>query len=180
MFVFYSASSSANITKQVQISDHRQSNNNDQSLLEETTSNSVPENEAIFYLIPVGLRIVAIQHADTGLYIAMDPEGKLYTCEMFTAECKFKEACVENYYVVYSSVQYKHPKKNQRPLHIGVNDRGRITRGTKATKTKHCTHFLPEPIEVVMMREPSSYEIVGAPSRSTTVSNNNLAAQAGK
>lgn len=123
---------------------------------------------------------MAIQHADTGLYIAMDPEGKLYTCEMFTAECKFKEACVENYYVVYSSVQYKHPKKNQRPLHIGLNPKGRVTRGTKATKTKHCTHFLPEPIEVVMMREPSSYEIVGAPSRSTTVSNNNLATQAGK
>ena len=59
-----------------------------------------------FYLIPVGLRVVALQHCDTGLYVAMDPKGKLYTCEMFTVECKFKEACAENYYVVYSSIQY--------------------------------------------------------------------------
>lgn len=33
----------------------------------------------IFFLIPVGLRIVAIQHRDTHLYIAMNVEGRIYT-----------------------------------------------------------------------------------------------------
>ncbi|KAL7875814.1 hypothetical protein AOLI_G00107770 [Acnodon oligacanthus] len=33
----------------------------------------------LFNLIPVGLRIVAIQSTKTGLYIAMNSEGYLYT-----------------------------------------------------------------------------------------------------
>lgn len=32
-----------------------------------------------FNLIPVGLRIVAIQSTKTGLYVAMNSEGYLYT-----------------------------------------------------------------------------------------------------
>lgn len=36
-------------------------------------------NLAQFNLIPVGLRIVAIQGAKTGLYLAMNGEGYLYT-----------------------------------------------------------------------------------------------------
>ena len=36
-------------------------------------------NLAQFNLIPVGLRIVAIQGAKTGLYLAMNSEGYLYT-----------------------------------------------------------------------------------------------------
>ena len=31
----------------------------------------------LFFLIPVGLRVVAIQHVDTKLYISMNDEGKL-------------------------------------------------------------------------------------------------------
>lgn len=34
---------------------------------------------ALFNLIPVGLRVVAIQSVKTGLYIAMNGEGHLYT-----------------------------------------------------------------------------------------------------
>lgn len=36
-------------------------------------------NLAQFNLIPVGLRIVAIQGAKTGLYLAMNSDGYLYT-----------------------------------------------------------------------------------------------------
>lgn len=35
-------------------------------------------SNAIFFLIPVGLRVVSIQHVDTLLYIAMNSEGRLY------------------------------------------------------------------------------------------------------
>jgi hypothetical protein len=34
---------------------------------------------ALFNLIPVGLRVVAIQSVKSGLYIAMNGEGHLYT-----------------------------------------------------------------------------------------------------
>lgn len=33
----------------------------------------------IFFLIPVGLRVVAIQHRETQLYVAMNAEGRIYT-----------------------------------------------------------------------------------------------------
>ncbi|KAG8452069.1 hypothetical protein GDO86_004024 [Hymenochirus boettgeri] len=36
-------------------------------------------NSTLFNLIPVGLRVVAIQGVKTGLYIAMNGEGYLYT-----------------------------------------------------------------------------------------------------
>lgn len=49
---------------------------------------------ALFNLIPVGLRVVAIQSVKTGLYIAMNGEGHLYTsvsgfyCIVFTCSDK--------------------------------------------------------------------------------------------
>ena len=50
--------------------------NKNTSALGGATGNAQP---CTFFLIPVGLRVVAIQHCDTGLYIAMDPKGKVYT-----------------------------------------------------------------------------------------------------
>lgn len=137
----------------------------------------------LFYLIPVGLRIVAIQHVDTGLYIAMCPDGRAYPCEMFTSECKFKEVCVEQTYVTYSQTIEKVSKRQQnqnmpipdqkkmtKMLYLGINPKGGIIKGTKCTdketkKLKYATHFLPQPISCVMMREPSSYEVIGGPLR---------------
>ncbi|KAK3510404.1 hypothetical protein QTP70_005896 [Hemibagrus guttatus] len=43
-------------------------------------------NSSLFNLIPVGLRIVAIQSVKTGLYIAMNAEGHLYTSLVFCDE----------------------------------------------------------------------------------------------
>ncbi|CAL8267275.1 unnamed protein product [Merluccius merluccius] len=39
-----------------------------------------------FNVIPVGLRIVAIQGAKTGLYLAMNSEGRLYTSDGFVSD----------------------------------------------------------------------------------------------
>jgi hypothetical protein len=39
---------------------------------------SLLSSTALFNLIPVGLRVVAIQGVKTGLYIAMNGEGYLY------------------------------------------------------------------------------------------------------
>lgn len=88
-------------------------------------------------LIPVGLRVVALQNEATSLYIGMNSEGRIYTSvrvlkdsellvitntfeidmpriicvqDLFTNECRFKESVFENYWCLYSSIQYKHPE----------------------------------------------------------------------
>ncbi|XP_035769878.1 fibroblast growth factor 12-like isoform X1 [Neolamprologus brichardi] len=132
-------------------------------------------NSSLFNLIPVGLRVVAIQSVKTGLYIAMNGEGHLYSSELFTAECKFKESVFENYYVIYSSMLYRQ-KESGRAWFLGLNKEGQVMKGNRVKKTKPAAHFLPKPIEVAMYREPSLHDVgeavpklVGCPpSKSTT------------
>ncbi|XP_047242959.1 fibroblast growth factor 11a [Girardinichthys multiradiatus] len=111
-----------------------------------------------FNLIPVGLRIVAIQSTKTGLYIAMNSEGYLYTSEHFTPECKFKESVFENYYVTYSSILYRQTQSG-RAWYIGINRDGQVMKGNRVKKTKGAAHFLPKLIEVAMYREPSLHDV---------------------
>uniref|UniRef100_A0A8C8F5Z6 Fibroblast growth factor n=1 Tax=Oncorhynchus tshawytscha TaxID=74940 RepID=A0A8C8F5Z6_ONCTS len=101
-----------------------------------------------FNLIPVGLRIVAIQSTKTGLYIGMNSDGYLYTSEHFTPECKFKESVFENYYVTYSSILYRQTQSG-RAWYIGINRDGQVMKGNRVKKTKGAAHFLPKLIEVL-------------------------------
>ena len=66
--------------------------------------------------------------------------------EVYTAECKFKESVFENYWCLYSSIQYKHPE-TKRPWHLGIDKKGRCIKGNRAKKHKEASHFLPQPIE---------------------------------
>ncbi|XP_060941986.1 fibroblast growth factor 11 isoform X1 [Limanda limanda] len=115
-----------------------------------------------FNLIPVGLRIVAIQGAKTGLYLAMNSEGYLYTSEHFTPECKFKESVFENYYVTYSSMLYRQTQSG-RSWYIGINRDGQVMKGNRVKKNKGAAHFLPKVIEVAMYKEPSLHELAAEP-----------------
>ncbi|XP_029304385.1 fibroblast growth factor 14-like isoform X3 [Cottoperca gobio] len=133
-------------------------------------------NSSLFNLIPVGLRVVAIQSVKTGLYIAMNGEGHLYSSELFTAECKFKESVFENYYVIYSSMLYRQ-KESGRAWFLGLNKEGQAMKGNRVKKTKPAAHFLPKPIEVAMYREPSLHDVgeavpkvAGGPSSKSTTS----------
>ncbi|XP_076806841.1 fibroblast growth factor 13-like isoform X2 [Clavelina lepadiformis] len=130
----------------------------------------VPEesDNTVFYLIPVGLRVVSIQHRDTLLYIAMNSEGRVYTSDTYTSECKFKESVFENYYVVYTSSLYKQLESG-RPWNIGLGKNGIPIKGSQAKKHKHHSHFIPRPIEVKMFKEPSICDLA-VPSRSTSTS----------
>uniref|UniRef100_A0A4W4HCY6 Fibroblast growth factor n=2 Tax=Electrophorus electricus TaxID=8005 RepID=A0A4W4HCY6_ELEEL len=112
----------------------------------------------LFNLIPVGLRVVAIQAVKAGLYVAMNAEGFLYTSDVFTVECKFKESVFENYYVIYSSTVYRQHESG-RAWFLGLNKEGIIMKGNRVKKTKPCSHFVPRPIEVCMYKEPSMHEI---------------------
>ncbi|XP_031428974.1 fibroblast growth factor 12 isoform X1 [Clupea harengus] len=125
-----------------------------------TINGSKDENSdyTLFNLIPVGLRVVAIQAVKTGLYVAMNGEGFLYTSDMFTPECKFKESVFENYYVIYSSTLYRQHESG-RAWFLGLNKDGIIMKGNRVKKTKPCSHFVPRPIEVCMYKEPSLHEI---------------------
>ncbi|XP_061664327.1 fibroblast growth factor 11a [Syngnathoides biaculeatus] len=96
-----------------------------------------------FNLIPVGLRVVAIQSYETGLYVAMNSEGYLCTSGHFTPECKFEECVFDNYYVTYSSVPYRQTQSG-RAWYVGVD---RVTKGNRVKKTKGAAHFLPKLIE---------------------------------
>ncbi|KAJ8397248.1 hypothetical protein AAFF_G00440820 [Aldrovandia affinis] len=112
----------------------------------------------LFNLIPVGLRVVAIQGVKAGLYVAMNGEGFLYSSEMFTPECKFKESVFENYYVIYSSTVYRQHESG-RAWFLGLNKDGQVMKGNRVKKTKPCSHFVPRPIEVCMYKEPSLHDI---------------------
>ena len=91
---------------------------------------------SVFFLIPVGLRVVALQNESTSGYIAMNSEGRMYTTvrelielmywpktkEFFTPECRFKESVFENYWCLYSSIQYKHPETKVNAIRMSTND----------------------------------------------------------
>ncbi|XP_078786768.1 fibroblast growth factor 11 isoform X2 [Oryzias latipes] len=87
-----------------------------------------------FNLIPVGLRIVAIQGTKTGLYLAMNGEGYLYTST-----------------------------QSGRSWYIGINRDGQIMKGNRVKKTKGAAHFVPKVIEVAMYKEPSLHELTTEP-----------------
>nr|BAC22072.1 fibroblast growth factor 11/12/13/14 [Ciona savignyi] len=123
-------------------------------------------DSTVFFLIPVGLRIVSIQHTQTLLYIAMNSEGRLYTTESYTMECKFKESVYDNYYVVYTSCIYKQLQSGRR-WNVGMTKEGVPLKGSQAKKHKPCSHFIPRPIEVQMFKEPSVCELA-VPSRSAS------------
>ncbi|KAL4608392.1 fibroblast growth factor 12-like isoform X2 [Arapaima gigas] len=118
----------------------------------------------LFNLIPVGLRVVAIQGVKANLYIAMNGEGFLYSSETFTPECKFKESVFENYYVIYSSTVYRQ-QESGRAWFLGLTKEGQAMKGNRVKKTKPSSHFVPRPIEgkpqtaLCMYREPSLHEI---------------------
>ncbi|XP_054596047.1 fibroblast growth factor 12a isoform X3 [Nothobranchius furzeri] len=125
-----------------------------------TIDGSKDENSdnTLFNLIPVGLRVVAIQGVKSGFYIAMNGEGMLYSSEMFTPECRFKESVFENYYVIYSSTVYRQ-QESGRAWFLGLTKEGQVMKGNRVKKTKPSSHFVPRPIEVCMYREPSMHEI---------------------
>ncbi|KAG9348242.1 hypothetical protein JZ751_001977 [Albula glossodonta] len=97
-----------------------------------TIDGSKDENSdyTLFNLIPVGLRVVAIQGVKAGLYAAMNGEGFLYSSH-----------------------------ESGRAWFLGLNKDGQVMKGNRVKKTKPCSHFVPRPIEVCMYKEPSLHEI---------------------
>lgn len=117
------------------------------------------EESDVFNLIPVGLRVVCIQHEDTNQYVAINKEGKVYVTQAYSSECKFKESVYENYYVVYTSTLYKQLESG-RPWNLGFSRDGDPVKASRAKKHKPYCHFIPKPIEVHLFKEPSLNDLV--------------------
>lgn len=123
----------------------------------------------LFNLIPVGLRVVAIQGARAGRYVAMNGAGVVYASVHFTAECRFKECVFENYHVLYASALYRQ-RRSGRAWYLGLDRHGRPMAGHRVRKDKAAAHFLPQLLEVALYREPSLHEVEeppGAPPEAT-------------
>lgn len=82
--------------------------------LEKSDNNEENISKFEWVLLPVGLRVVAIRHNATNLYIAMNSSGQIYATEQFGKECKFKENVFENYWCFYSSIEFKNPESGVR------------------------------------------------------------------
>ncbi|XP_036884058.1 fibroblast growth factor 11 isoform X2 [Sturnira hondurensis] len=83
-----------------------------------------------FNLIPVGLRVVTIQSAKLGHYMAMNAEGLLYSS-----------------------------RRSGRAWYLGLDKEGRVMKGNRVKKTKAAAHFVPKLLEVAMYREPSLHSV---------------------
>nr|XP_038941042.1 fibroblast growth factor 11 isoform X5 [Rattus norvegicus] len=74
--------------------------------------------QAHFNLIPVGLRVVTIQSAKLGHYMAMNAEGLLYSS-----------------------------RRSGRAWYLGLDKEGRVMKGNRVKKTKAAAHFVPKLLE---------------------------------
>ncbi|XP_075062257.1 fibroblast growth factor 11 [Mixophyes fleayi] len=113
----------------------------------------------LFNVIPVGLRVVAIQSSSCGQYVAMNSEGRLYNSPHFTAECRFKEGVFDNYFVTYSSTLYRQ-RSSGRGWYLGLNKDGRAMEGNRVKRHRPAGHFLPKLSEVALYKEPSLHDVI--------------------
>uniref|UniRef100_A0A8V5GMF1 Fibroblast growth factor n=1 Tax=Melopsittacus undulatus TaxID=13146 RepID=A0A8V5GMF1_MELUD len=114
----------------------------------EVTCGSAPHlpPPALFNLIPVGLRVVAIQGARAGRYVAMNGAGLVYSSVHFTPECRFKEGVFDSYHVLYASALYRQ-RRSGRAWYLGLDRQGRPMAGPRVRKDKAAAHFLPQLME---------------------------------
>ncbi|XP_072255306.1 fibroblast growth factor 11-like isoform X2 [Pyxicephalus adspersus] len=113
----------------------------------------------LFNVIPVGLRVVAIQSSACGQYIAMNSEGCLYGSLHFTAECRFKESVFDSYFVTYSSTLYRQ-RSSGRGWYLGLRKDGRAMEGNRVKRHRPAAHFLPKLSEVALYKEPSLHDVI--------------------
>lgn len=129
----------------------------------------------VFFLIPVGLRVVALQNESTSGYIAMNSEGRMYTTVVWsdpvyvlTPKSRNSSRLSAASRRVYSritgvctrpfSINTRRQRWTQlscqqmtvflqRPWHLGINSKGKCIKGMRAKKDRPASHFLPRPIE---------------------------------
>ncbi|XP_073507194.1 fibroblast growth factor 11-like isoform X2 [Phyllobates terribilis] len=85
----------------------------------------------LFNVIPVGLRVVAIQSSACCQYVAMNSEGRLYNS-----------------------------RGSGRGWYLGLNKDGRAMEGNRVKKHRPAGHFLPKLTDVALYKEPSLHDVL--------------------
>uniref|UniRef100_A0A8C4YVY8 Fibroblast growth factor n=1 Tax=Gadus morhua TaxID=8049 RepID=A0A8C4YVY8_GADMO len=91
---------------------------------------------SLLEMSPVERGVVTLFGVRSGLFIAMNSSGHLYSSVHYGPECDFREQLLANHYNAYESAA--HPG-----MYIGLSRTGRTKRGDRVTPTMSVTHFLP-------------------------------------
>ncbi|CAL8374970.1 unnamed protein product [Arctogadus glacialis] len=91
---------------------------------------------SLLEMSPVERGVVTLFGVRSGLFIAMNSSGHLYSSVHYGPECDFREQLLANHYNAYESAA--HPG-----MYLGLSRTGRTKRGDRVTPTMSVTHFLP-------------------------------------
>uniref|UniRef100_A0A8C3ALK6 Fibroblast growth factor n=1 Tax=Cyclopterus lumpus TaxID=8103 RepID=A0A8C3ALK6_CYCLU len=82
--------------------------------------------------------VVVVQGTETGRYLAMNDEGRLYSSHTVTDECYFLEKLEENHYNTYVSQKYQ-----VRNWYVALKKNGRPKLGPRTHIGQKAIFFLP-------------------------------------
>ncbi|XP_060621170.1 fibroblast growth factor 1 isoform X1 [Anolis sagrei] len=85
--------------------------------------------------------VVYIKGTETGQYLAMDANGRLYGSQLPTEECLFVETLEENHYNTYTSKMYGDKK-----WYVGLKKNGKGKLGPRTHRGQKAILFLPLPV----------------------------------
>ncbi|KAK7922870.1 hypothetical protein WMY93_009772 [Mugilogobius chulae] len=89
----------------------------------------------------VDIGVVVIFGQEAGLYLAMNSEGRLYSCPTVNDECYFLEKLEENHYNTYKSQKYK-----EMNWYVGLKKNGKPKLGPRTHIGQKAIFFLPRQV----------------------------------
>uniref|UniRef100_A0A3B4AWI2 Fibroblast growth factor n=1 Tax=Periophthalmus magnuspinnatus TaxID=409849 RepID=A0A3B4AWI2_9GOBI len=89
----------------------------------------------------VDIGVVVIFGQEAGLYLAMNSDGRLYSCPTVHEECHFLEKLEENHYNTYRSKKYKDMN-----WFVGLKKNGRPKLGPRTHIGQKAVFFLPRQV----------------------------------
>ncbi|XP_071781921.1 putative fibroblast growth factor 1 [Centroberyx gerrardi] len=92
----------------------------------------------VLRLKAVSAGVVVIKGEQTGRYLAMDKDGRLYGSQALNDECYFLEKYEENHYNSYRSQKYS--------WYVGLTRKGKPKAGPKTHQGQKAVYFLPRPV----------------------------------
>ncbi|XP_057706683.1 putative fibroblast growth factor 1 isoform X1 [Corythoichthys intestinalis] len=98
----------------------------------------VPEQIFLLQLKAVAPGVVVIQGRETGTYLAMNEDGRLYASPSVNDECHFLERLEENHYNTYQSHKYR-----ENSWYVALKKNGKPKLGPRTHIGQKAIFFLP-------------------------------------
>ncbi|XP_020783484.1 putative fibroblast growth factor 1 [Boleophthalmus pectinirostris] len=89
----------------------------------------------------VDIGVVVIFGKEAGMYLAMNSEGRLYSCPTVSEECHFLEKLEENHYNTYQSKKFK-----EMNWYVGLKKNGKPKLGPRTHIGQKAIFFLPRQV----------------------------------